>query len=105
MKYGSWDIKCKGQSFLSFWTIYCPLTLKNSANQNFEKILKKSGDIIILHMSTINENHIMYDSRDIECDRPFLDHFFLFTSANNPKNQNLEKKNSLEISSFYTSAP
>ena len=48
------------------------------------------GDIIILHMSTINKNHIMYDSWDME--------FFALlplhplTLLNNPKNQNFEKK-------------
>ena len=31
-------------------------------NQNFEKMKKTSEDIIILHMSTINQNHVMYDS-------------------------------------------
>ena len=29
-------------------------------NQNFEKMEKTTGDIIILHMCTINDNHIMY---------------------------------------------
>ena len=31
-------------------------------NQNFEKMKNTPEDIIILHMSTINENHVMYDS-------------------------------------------
>ena len=26
MMYGFWDIKCKGQSFLLFWAIFCPFT-------------------------------------------------------------------------------
>ena len=34
----------------------------NLENQNFEKIKKNSGDIIILHLCTINENRIMYGS-------------------------------------------
>ena len=34
MMYGSWDIECNRQNFLSFWTILCPFTKKN---QNFEK--------------------------------------------------------------------
>ena len=34
----------------------------NPENQNFEKMKKILGDIIILHMCTINENHVMYDS-------------------------------------------
>ena len=41
----------------------------NPKNQNFEKMKKITGDIIILHMCTINENHMMYGSWDMECDR------------------------------------
>ena len=37
---------------------YSPI---NPENQNFEKIKKNPGDII-LHMSTINQNSMMYDS-------------------------------------------
>ena len=29
-------------------------------NQNFEKMKKTPGDIIILHMCTINDNHMTY---------------------------------------------
>ena len=36
--------------------------LNNLENQNFEKIKKMPGDIIILHMCAINENHMMYGS-------------------------------------------
>ena len=52
--------------FLSFWTMFCPFT--PLTNQNFEKIKKPPGDIIILHMRAINYNHMMYGSRDIERD-------------------------------------
>ena len=34
----------------------------NLKNQNFEKMKKTPGDIIILHICTINENHMMYGS-------------------------------------------
>ena len=34
----------------------------NPHNQNFEKMRKVCGDIIILYMYTINENHMMYGS-------------------------------------------
>ena len=33
-----------------------------SKNQNFEKMKKIAGDIIILQMSTKNNNHMMYGS-------------------------------------------
>ena len=69
MMYGSWDIGCNRQNFLSFWTIYCLFyPPKNLKNQNFEKMKKTPGDIIILQMSTINDNHMMYGSWDMKRD-------------------------------------
>ena len=38
----------------------------NPKNKNFEKTKKPPGDIIILHICTINENHLMYVSWDME---------------------------------------
>ena len=133
--YDVWFLRYKMQrtKFLSFWTIFCPLTLpttqnikvlknkkrawryyhftlvyhiwrsydvwfltyqvqqtyffitfdyllsfyppNNPENQNFEKNNKSPGNIIILHMSTINKNHLMYDSWDM--DRVFC-HFESF---------------------------
>ena len=34
----------------------------NLKNQNFENMKKKPGDIIILHLRTTNDNHMMYGS-------------------------------------------
>ena len=50
-------------------------------NQNFQKMKKIPGDIIILHMSTLNQNHLMYDSWDMEHDRIFshFGPFFAFS--------------------------
>ena len=63
MMYGSSDMVCNGQNFLSFWTIFCPFTPPNNPkNQNFENMRKLPGDIILLHMCNIDENHIMYGS-------------------------------------------
>ena len=100
MVYGSWDIKPKQTELFVilgyFFPIYPP---NNPENQNFEKMEKNPGVIIILHMSTINENHMKYDSRDKECDRFFshLDNFLPFYRSsllpaplNNPENQNFE---------------
>ena len=53
---------------LSFWTISLPFyPPNNSENQIFEKMKKKKKkknprDTIILHMYTINDNHVMYGS-------------------------------------------
>ena len=59
------------------------------------KTENRPRDIIILHISTINDNHIMYDSSDMKRIRQ---HFLLFwaifcpfTSPNNLENQNFEK--------------
>ena len=41
----------------------------NPKNQNFEKMKKQSGAIIILHKCTIKGNHMMYGSWDIKRDR------------------------------------
>ena len=35
---------------------------KNPENQNFEKMKKIAVDIIILHMGTLNENHMTHGS-------------------------------------------
>ena len=40
-------------------------------NQNFE-IEKTAGDIIILHICTMNDNHVMYSFWDMECNRQFF---------------------------------
>ena len=34
----------------------------NPKNQNFEKMRKTPGDIIILHLCTTNDHHMMYGS-------------------------------------------
>ena len=44
-----------------FGLFFALLPANNPENQNFEKMKKAPGDIIILHMSIINKNH-MYDS-------------------------------------------
>ena len=64
-------------------------------NENFEKMKKTSGDNIILHKSTINDNHMIYGSWDMKPDRQnvfvILAHFLPFYPPNNPKNQNFKK--------------
>ena len=62
-------------------------------NQNFEKMNATLGDIIILQMCTINDNHMMYGSWDMEYDRKKFSSFWtVFCSfTNNPENQNFWK--------------
>ena len=45
-----------------FQPYFAVLPPKNPTNQNFEKMKKNPEDIIILHMRTINDNHMMYGS-------------------------------------------
>ena len=120
--YGSWNIRCNRQKFLTFWASTLItwkikiLTLK-----------KTPGDIIILHICTTNDNHMMYSSWDMERYRqnilsfwtvflPFylwwteffviLDHCCPFTLLTTQKIKTLKKsKNQLEILSFYTCVP
>ena len=84
-----------------FFPFYPP---NNSENENFGKIKTMPGDIIILHMCTINENHMMHDSCDMERDRQnffsFWTIFWPFTPHTKPENQNFEKtkkKNAWDI--------
>ena len=52
--------------YFSFWAIFCTFTPpKSPKNQNFEKIKKTTGDIILLHTCTKNQDQIMYGSRDM----------------------------------------
>ena len=72
MMYDSWDMEHNRQNFFSFWTIFCPLHSfppNNQENQNFEKMKETPGDIIILHKCTINDNHTVYGSWDMNCTR------------------------------------
>ena len=85
----------------------------NLKNQNFEKLKKTSGYIIILHRCTINDNHMMYGPWDIKwTDKIFviLHLFCPFIPPNNPKIQNFkknekQKQKRLEISWFYIHVP
>ena len=82
----------------------------NPKNKNFEKMKKPPGDIIILHMCTINDNHMTYGSWDIKCNRQiflsFWTIFCTFIPLTTQKIKILKKgKNYQEILSFYTCVP
>ena len=88
--YASWDMEHERQIFLSFWTIFFPittLTLRKSKSWKNEK--KPPGDIIVLHLCTTNGNHMTYGSWDTERDRQNCFVILAFYPRNNPKNQNL----------------
>ena len=86
MIYGSWDMECDGQNFLSLWTIFCPFTPPNNPkNQNIEKMKKTPGDIIILHMCTTDDNHMMNGSWDMERDGQNVLSFWTIFAIYHPK--------------------
>ena len=68
MMYGSWNKEYNRKFFLSFWTVFCPFTplLTTQTIKILKRWKKTPGDIIILHMCTINDNHMIYGSWDME---------------------------------------
>ena len=66
-----------------------PLLPNYPENQNFEKMKKASGDVIILNLSNNKHNHMMYAYSDMECNRQFfviLGHVLLFYPNTEPEN-------------------
>ena len=62
MIYSSWDIEHDGLKLVilgHFLPFYSP---KHPKKQNFEKMKKIAGDIIILLVRTKNQNHMMHGS-------------------------------------------
>ena len=67
--YGSWDVERSRQNFLWFWIFFCPSNpLTTLKIKMFKTLIKTSGDVIILQMCMINDNHMMYGSWDMEHD-------------------------------------
>ena len=52
---------CDRENFVNLDHPFVPRP-NNLKYQNFEKVKKTPGNVIILHMCTINENHMMYGS-------------------------------------------
>ena len=83
MIHGSWNITCNTEFvvILGHFLLFDPPDYPE--NQIFEKMKKIPGDIIVLQMCIINENHMMYGSWDMEQDKQiffhFVFHFFPFT--------------------------
>ena len=64
--YDIWFLKCKvPQTFLSFWAIFCPFSPLTTWKIKILKLRKTPGHII-LHICTINNNHMIYGSWDME---------------------------------------
>ena len=90
MRYSSWDTEW--DRHLDYFLPFYPS--KNPKNQNFEKMIKMTIDIT-LRICTINENHMMYDSWNMKCNRQHFLSFWVifcpFYPTNNPKNPDFEK--------------
>ena len=96
-----------GRMFCHLGQLFAHLPLKNLKNQNFEKMKKMPGDIIILHKCTKNQVHTLYYSWHMVSDR--CNCYFLFwtifcpftpLTARKMKISKKWKKKSMEISSF-----
>ena len=88
MMYGSWDIECGRQNFLSFWTIFCPLTLLNTQRIKILKNEKNTGDIIILYLCTKYHNIIIcygVPEKGRVTDIIFIFHVWLFFALLRPQ--------------------
>ena len=105
--YGSRNIKCDRQKFLSFWAIFCPFSPLTTWKIKILTMKKTPGDIFTLHICTINNNHTMYGSWDMKRNRRnFLLLWIVFCPLLIQKIQILKKwKNYLQILSFYKCAP
>ena len=77
--HGFWNMEWDRHNFLSFWTVFCRFTPYGPRKSKFWKIKKTPEHIIILHKCTINDNHRMYGSWDIERNRQiFLSFWTIF---------------------------
>ena len=87
LMYSSWDTEWDRQNFMSFWTIFCPLSPLTTWKIQILKLKKTPGDVI-LRICTISDSHIMYGSWDMECNRQNFCHsgpFFVLLPPNGPR--------------------
>ena len=87
------EIQSERDRIFCHFAIFCPFTPLMTKKLKIWKNEKTLGDIIILHMCNINDNHMTYDSWDIRHNWVFCRFglFLPFSLPNNLKNQNFEK--------------
>ena len=106
--YGSWDMECDRQFFVTMDCFFAFYHLLHPENENFQKFKNTSK---YYHFTNVYYNwqsyHIWFFRYGVQQTIFFviLDHFLSFYHPSNPKNENFIKlkKEPLEISSFYTS--
>ena len=80
LMHGSWHMKRDRQIFffiLGHFLLFYPSN--NPQNQSLERMKKNPGDIITWHTRTINKNHMMFGSWDMEQDKQnFLSFWNIF---------------------------
>ena len=77
--------------FCHFEPFFALLPPNNLKNQNFEKMKKHPVDIIILHMCTIHDNHVMCGSRDMKHDKyDFLSFWTVFCPSTSLTTRKIE---------------
>ena len=109
MMYAYSDMECLHRhNFCHFRPLFAILPHYWPRKLKFGKNVKKTpGDIILLHMCTINQDHMMYGSYDMKFNRQnffvFLGNFLSFYSLTSWKMKIPKRKKTLGISSFYTS--
>ena len=67
-----------GNSYFSFWTIFCPFSVLTAQKIKISFIKKTPGGIIILHKCTKNYDHMLYCSWDMSMMDGIIFHFRLF---------------------------
>ena len=118
MMYGSWDMMCDEQNFLSFWAIVCPFTpLTMQKIKNFQKWKKKHLEISAFYTSVPQIMIICYTALEMwhVMDVIVIFHSRLFFALLPPaplpplttqKIKFLKNEKKIpEISSFYTCVP
>ena len=82
------------QNILLFWAIFCSFTPLTTQKIKILKNLKKHLEKISFYISVPYENHMMYGSWDMKCNKQnffvILGYFLSFYPPNNPENKNLE---------------
>ena len=92
MIYGSWDTECHGQTFSTFWTIFCSFTLVTTQKMKIWKNENKHLEILLFYKCVSYDVWFLrYGVCDIQNFFVILDQFLLFYLHKNQKNQSFKK--------------